>query len=319
VLNPASIPLNSSSRALDRKMPRATQADRKAGKKPKVEDDEPVQGLSGYHIREKAKKWFTGSVLAQFGLQLPTIVKDGVEEVKNSRSGSVKKSVEVKPPEEGKEAAPEAAEKEVSNEGEAAEKEPLVEGEATEKVAEVPKDPSEILKVLQERLTPVSPLGLSEPMTKEALLALKEKELDWGPRSKRTGSPAKERIMVNFHDNMLAYLHILLCLMTLRAFFLRSWFSSLPWLLGYQYLSLVVPLNGSDKVSGPLAKIPIPWEKVPLELCPVQLRVALTFVINALIWFFFLYEVVLCTNWFEKIPIAGAFAYHAYVYRPEAL
>jgi hypothetical protein len=168
---------------------------------------------------------------------------------------------------------------------------------------------TKIFESLGARLTWCNVLGLAEPVSggaaKEAFLALKDLELDFGPKAKKRGSPGMERIMVNMNNNLPQYLHILLALMMLRAFLFRSFFACLPWLVGYQVLSLLVPLTN-------LPQVP----QVPLEQIPTKFRVVGTIAIHALVWFFFLFEVVWKTYFFEKIPIMGLFAYHAYAVRP---
>jgi hypothetical protein len=177
---------------------------------------------------------------------------------------------------------------------------------------EAPKDDTSaegIFGSICAQLSWCNVLGLAEPATGEdaikAWRALKDLELDFGPRAKRRGSPGLDRITVNLFTNMPQYLHLLLSLMMLRSLLFRSWFACLPWLVGYQVLSVMLPLT-------PLPQLP----QVPLDQVPTKFRVAGTIAIHALVWFFFLFEVVWKTYFFEKIPLIGMFAYHAYAVRP---
>merc|ERR1711871_1856305 len=118
-------------------------------------------------------------------------------------------------------------------------------------------------------------LGLAEPASaEEALCAwkdLKDLEIDYGPRPRKNQSPGLDRMKVNVHNNFVQYLHVLLALMMLRAFLFRSWFACLPWLVGYQAASLLLPLEMTKDV-------------------PLKFRVAATMFFHALVLFFFVYE-----------------------------
>jgi len=189
------------------------------------------------------------------------------------------------------------------------------EGEAADEEEKAPAESLEyadsIFAFLQKRLTWHNSLGLATPASAEESLAawmdLKTLELDWGPRAKRNQSPGLDRIKANLFNNMPQYLHILLALMMLRAFLIRSWFACLTWLVGYQFLSLWVPLDGIPQ---------IPQSKEPLEKCPLKFRVAATVGIHALVWLFFLYEMLWGMWFFEKGAVIGAICYHAYAVRP---
>lgn len=269
--------------------PASKQADRKAAKKAAKQDDAadaaaPVQAGS---FSDLGKVLLLGSCLAQVAPKLPDIVKDAKAELE----GKGKKAEETSAP-------PKVDETDalLPKEEESA-KPPAAGG------------PVEIFASLQARLVWFNFLGLGMPETAEdamsAWLALKELEIDYGPRKKRNASPGVERITANVYKNLPQYLHVLLALMMVRAFLFRSFFACLPWLAGYQFLSLFVPLEG-------LPQLPqVPWEKIP-----VGCRVALTMGIHALVWFFFAFEVLWKTYWFELFLLIGLFTYHAYAVRP---
>eukprot|EP00746_Dinoflagellata_sp_MGD_P087350 gnl/MRDRNA2_/MRDRNA2_34655_c0_seq1.p1 gnl/MRDRNA2_/MRDRNA2_34655_c0~~gnl/MRDRNA2_/MRDRNA2_34655_c0_seq1.p1 ORF type:complete len:291 (-),score=63.73 gnl/MRDRNA2_/MRDRNA2_34655_c0_seq1:224-1021(-) len=196
----------------------------------------------------------------------------------------------------------------------APEKEKEEEKEKVEGEEEAPK-PTEltyadqVFDFLKNRLVWFNCLGLAEPATPEeamtAWLELKDLEIDYGPRPKRNQSPGLDRIKVNVQNNFPQYLHVLLALMMLRAFLFRSWFACLPWLVGYQYLSLWVPLDG-------IPQLP----QVPVEKCPLKFRVAASVGIHLLVWLFFVYEALWKMWFFEKFLVLGLIAYHAYAVRP---
>ncbi|CAE8624131.1 unnamed protein product [Polarella glacialis] len=168
---------------------------------------------------------------------------------------------------------------------------------------------------LKARLAWHNPLGLAATPEEsmESWLAMKGLQVDFGPRARKRGSPAVERITANLYTNLPQYIHLLLALMMLRSFLFRSYFACLPWLVAYQLLSLAVPLTTMAKFE----LIPqIPVEQVPLDKVPVKFRVAGTMAIHALIWLFLVYEAVWRTYFFEKVPVIGLFAYHAYAVKP---
>lgn len=277
--------------------PRTKQADRNANKKggKKVEDDEPAAAGGSSDIKDRAMALVMGSCLVDFAPKMKDVlqVPDGAEAKKNGHS-------------EEKNGNGEKEEKEEKEETE--EKEEKEENGDKEEKAATPDDAAGIFTALCTRLNYFNVLGLAEPTTaedaKKAFLSIKELELDWGPRAKR-GNPGLDRVMVNVSAMMPQYLHALLALMMLRALLFRSWFACLPWLVFYQVASILVPLES-------LPQLP----QVPLEKCPVKFRAAGTLGLNALVWLFFLYEVVWKMYFFEKIPVFGLLAYHAYIFRP---
>lgn len=186
------------------------------------------------------------------------------------------------------------------------------EDKGTEKTEDVVPDyivkdsnAAQLFTSLQQRLAWHNTLGLaaSEEESRNQWLTMKGLEIDFGPRNR--GRKVQERIEANLRNNFHMYMHILLLLMALRAFLFRSYFACLPWLCAYQFISLMLPLDG-------LAKLP----QVPLEKVPVEGRVLATVSFNALIWFFFNYEVIWRTWFFEKVPLVGLIIYHAYAARP---
>merc|ERR1712226_741659 len=90
-------------------------------------------------------------------------------------------------------------------------------------------------------------LGLGLPANAEtvkfAWIAFKNLEFDGGPRARKKGTPGMDRIKVNLERNLPQYVHILFALMCLRTLLFRSWFACLPWLVGYQFLSLLIPME----------------------------------------------------------------------------
>merc|ERR1719201_3089959 len=134
---------------------------------------------------------------------------------------------------------------------------------------------------------------------------MKGLEVDGGAKKAKRGNPAMDRIMKNVYEFLPQYLHVLLVLLCLRALLFRSWFACLPWLVGYQYLSLWVPLDG-------IPQLP----QVPVEKCPLKFRVAASVGIHALVWLFFVYEILWGMWFFEKGMVIGLFCYHGYATRP---
>jgi len=264
--------------------PTSKQANRKAGKAKQEDDEHPsAAAASSGDLLSNVKSLFLGSCIALTAPKLQALLTDA----------------EVAPAKE--------PEKKEEKEGDDKENESK-ENEAETK-EEAPKDAKGIFEGLCGQLTWCNVLGLAEPATGEkamtAWLALKGLELDFGPKSKKKGNPAMDRIMKNLNNNMAQYLHLLLALMMLRAFLFRSWFACLPWLVGYQVGSLLLPLTN-------LPQLP----QVPLDQVPTKFRVAGTMAIHALVWLFFLFEVVWKTNFLEKIVVVGLFAYHAYAVVP---
>eukprot|EP00933_Yihiella_yeosuensis_P081035 TRINITY_DN94569_c0_g1_i1.p1 TRINITY_DN94569_c0_g1~~TRINITY_DN94569_c0_g1_i1.p1 ORF type:complete len:260 (+),score=90.61 TRINITY_DN94569_c0_g1_i1:71-850(+) len=250
------------------------QAERNNKKKAPV-DDEPETSApaSGGKLLEVVTELVLGSAIVKFAPKLQPLLTDG--------------------------AAP------------APKKEPKVEGEeTTEAEAEEPSDAAGIFTALQTRIAWQHCLGLAKPSTPEEAIQgwmdFKSLEFDGGPKAKRKGTPGMDRIMKNLCDNMVQYVYILFGLMILRAVLFRSWFACLPWLVGYQALSLFLPLETME-VAG---------QKLPLEKCEVKFRVAISLAIHALVLLFFLYELVYCTYFLEKFLLVGIVAGHAYVMRP---
>lgn len=271
------------------------QSDRKAAKASKKEDDEPAAASAGTgDIVERVKAVLLGSWIVQTAPKLQDLLQ---------AAGDAK-------PKAAEEAKPEAA----SNEDkENEEKDANAEKPSEEKATngnhdDGEKDPAKIFSSLCSRLTWYNALGLGDPVSgedaKKAWIALKGLEIDFGPRAKRKGNPGFDRIKSNFHNNLPQYLHVLLALMMLQALVFRSWFACLPWLVGYQVVSTLVPLAG-------IPQLP----QVPVEKCPPQFRVIGTFALHALVWLFFLYD-VLWRSMILTFPAVGIFVYHAYAARP---
>jgi len=264
------------------------QADRAAKKKAAKEEDaaaEPTMQESSF--QELFKVLFLGSAIMAVAPKIQAVMTD------DSKAKAPAQKAEEK----------EQAEGEVSEEKEKPTEESLEYADS-------------IFAFLKKRLGLESwhnCLGLASPSSAEESMAswmeLKSLELDWGPRPKRNQSPGLDRIKVNLFNNMPQYLHILLALMALRAFFFRSFFACLPWLLGYQFLSLWVPLDDT-----PIPQLP--QLKEPIEKCPLKFRVVASVGIHALVWFFFAYEFLWCMWFFEKGLVIGLFCYHAYAVRP---
>jgi len=260
------------------------QADRKAKKQASAEEvnDEPAAAAGSFV--ELFKVLFLGSTIMAVAPKLQSIMTD------DSKAKAPAKEAE-------------------------AEKKEEVEGEVAEGEVKAPEESLEyadsVFAFLKKRLVWHNCLGLAEPATAEESLAawmdLKTLELDWGPRPKRNQSPGLDRIKANLFNNMPQYLHILLALCMLRAFLIRSWFACLTWLVGYQFLSLWVPLDGIPQ---------IPQSKEPLEKCPLKFRVAAAVGIHALVWLFFVYEFLWGMWFFEKGAVIGGICYHAYAVRP---
>jgi len=226
------------------------QADRIAKKtKAKTEEAEPAPVVKGGDFADLFKVLFLGSTVMQVLPNLQSIMTD------DSKATAPAKNEE----------------KEEKAEGEDDDQSPAA-------------DPplayaDQVFAFLVKRLDWHNCLGLAYPASSEESIAawmdLKDLEVDYGPRAKRNQSPGLDRIKANLHSNFPQYLHILLALMMLRAFLFRSWFACLPWLVGYQYLSLWVPLDG-------IPQLP----QVPVEKCPLKFRVAASVGLHLLVWFF---------------------------------
>jgi hypothetical protein len=266
---------------------KSKQAERSAQKRAakKAEDEEPPPASGGNFgvekIIELGKALVLGSCLVKFAPKMPDLLKPPSEK-------AAPENQEINKP-EGNEETSNGEEK---TNGEASE-----ENSAQEEAV----DASAIFAALSTRLEWCNSLGLGFPESgEEAMakwLALKDLELDWGPRKARKGTPSQTRIMTNLCANMSQYLHVLLALMMLRAFLFRSWFACLPWLFGLQLASLLVPVELAPQV-------------------PMKFRAAGAIGIHALLWLFFLYEVVWRAWIFEKFLLVGLFAFHAHSVRP---
>jgi hypothetical protein len=260
------------------------QADRNAKKKAAKDDDTAdVVAAPTRTFQEMIKLLFLSSTIMQVAPSLQAIMTD------DSKAKAPEKEKEEEPKEK-------------------------VEGETDESEESKATAPSlgyadQVFDFLKKRLIWYNCLGLAEPASAEEALSawmeLKELEIDYGPRPKRNQSPGLDRIKINLQNNFTQYLHLLLALMMLRALLFRSWFACLPWLVGYQYLSLWVPLDG-------IPQLP----QVPVEKCPLKFRVAASVGIHLLVWLFFLFEALWKMWFFEKFVVLGLFAYHAYAVRP---
>ena len=126
-----------------------------------------------------------------------------------------------------------------------------------------------------------------------------------GPLKKKKGTPKMDRILLNLCNNLSQYLHILLTFMMLQAFLFRSFFSCLPWLVGYQFASVLVPLKTTEMLP-----------QVPLSQIPLKFRVAGTMAIHALVWLFFAYEVIWKCNFIIEFLALGLIIFHAHSAAP---
>jgi len=263
--------------------PTSKQADRKAAKQAsKTVDDEPATAEEGFGaIISVCKELVFKSVLVKLSPALPDLLK----EKSDAGAAEVKKD---------------ATSNEQENEGD--ENKENVSDE--DKKPEEPADAASIFEGLRSRLPFYNPLGLGLPASGEASkiawLSLKSLEVDGGPRARKKGTPGMDRIKVNVEKNLPQYIHIVLLLMCLRAFLFRSWFACLPWLVGYQVLSLEIPLG-------------LIREKFP-QVPPVdsKFRIAATLAIHGLMWLFFLYEALSLVT----VLLIGLVIVHAYVASP---
>jgi len=294
--------------------PKSKQAERNAAKKlekqgSKIVDDEPATTVEGpMALVEKAKTLVMGSVIVEIAPMMQPLIKDELPDKKTVQEETKAAGGRI-----GSWLASEVAgvvdavtgNDEDGNEGE----EKKQEANPADAVSV-----TGLFEALQTRLAWHNPLGLAFPSTPEeswdAWMKMKDlvrsDALDFGPRSKKRGSPGMERILTNMHINMAQYLHILLAMMMLRCFLFRSYFACLPWLVGYQYASLKLPLKNMEVMG----------QEVPLEKCPLKFRVVGSVAIHGLIWLFFLYEAVYKTYFVEKIPLVGLFVGAAYIVRP---
>lgn len=281
-------------------------AERRAAKKGSRESNEPdaapAEEPSGSFV-ERAQALVLGSVIVESAPLVPNLVKDGIAIIKGEKTPSQPVSA----PNEGEDKQDSQEPDEQAKTDEQKTNEPMANGLGTEQ--EEPQGVHSVFKKLCSRLHWSNPLGLASPKSGEdsvkAWLALKNLEIDFGPRAKRKGNPSMERIVTNVYNNLPQYLHVLLALMVLRAFLLRSYFACLPWLVGYQVLSVFLPL---DKIES--------LPQIPLAKIPTEIRVVLTICLNGLLQFFFAYELVWKTWFFEKPVLVGLIAFHAYAARP---
>jgi len=275
--------------------PRASkQSDRNAAKKAsKREDDEPpASEISSGSPLDAVKTMILNSCLAQIAPKMQPIVMELKDIAQNKGA----------PPQKAEEKAEEKTEEKENNENEGSE-------EKKENADSNMKDgPAGIFESMKKQLAWHNTLGLaaSGEESKNRWVALKGLELDWGPRAKRKGNPGLDRIMTNVKGFLVQYFHALLVLMMLRAFLFRSYFACLPWLCGYQFGSLALPLENLEKLP-----------QVPLEKIPIQARVVITVFFHALVWLFFLYEALWKTYFFEKFLLVGIISAHAYIVRPQ--
>lgn len=269
--------------------PKSKQAERNAGKRAakKTVDEEPEVKEKGDMVG-MLKTLALESVLATIAPKLPVILKEEPGAAKTVK------------PEQAAETAPEG-------EGGEGEGEAKTDEQPADSTPEGPETAADVFERLSHRLLPLNGLGLwhSAAGAKEAFLKTKALKFDGGPKAKKKGNPAVERLLQNGRENMLQYFHFLFALMLLRSFLFRSWFAFLPWMFFYQTASVMLPLTN-------LQKLP----QVPLEKCPVKFRVAGTIGLHALVWFFFLYEVAFRTYIFEKILIVALIAAHGYLVAP---
>jgi len=249
------------------------QTDRKSKKEASKDDEPAAVGSDG--IVAAVKKLAMGSVLAEVMPMLPKLMKG--ETVAAAKEEEKENKEETNEPKEEKDGAA---------------------------AAEKPKDAAGVFESLIERLPLTSALGLDcSPV--EALALFTRLEVDWGPFKRKKGNAAMERIEVNVERNLSQYINITLALMCLNALVFRSWFACLPWLVGYQLLSLNLPM---DMIRENIPQVP------EVEL---KFRVAATMVMHALVWVFFLHELLRQTYFFAKFPLIGLFVAHAYVVVPE--
>merc|ERR1712072_638981 len=129
------------------------------------------------------------SVLVNYAPQVPKLVLEGVEEKEKDENIQKEENEEV---DEKK--------------------------EKQEKVCE----PDALFDALAARLKFHNALGLGLPVggedAQDAWSNFKSLEFDGGPRARKKGSPATDRLMANLNNNAAQYLHLFLALMVLRAF-----------------------------------------------------------------------------------------------------
>mmetsp|Transcript_86258 Transcript_86258/g.134883 ORF Transcript_86258/g.134883 Transcript_86258/m.134883 type:complete len:342 (+) Transcript_86258:3-1028(+) len=148
---------------------------------------------------------------------------------------------------------------------------------------------------VQKELTPYNVLGLaSSPEDAPKLWkTFRSHAVHFEQPAKKKGA-AKERIMTNIESFAFQYTHLLLVVMCLRAFLLRSWFACLPILVLCQFASLHLSLPTVDS----------------------KVRLAVSTGIHILTWCFFVYETAFMTHFLEKCLLTGMFLGHAYMVAP---
>jgi len=255
---------------------KSKQSDRRAGKTA-APDDEVAAGAGSAGVMAAAKELALGSVLAEVML-LPKLLK---------ASSTAKEEVKEEVKEESKD---ENAENKEESE--------------TVKTEETPKDLDSLFESLEKRLPFSGSLGLDKAPEEEWLMFARL-EIDFGPFKRKKGNAALERILVNVERNLSQYMTIALALMCMNALVFRSYFACLPWLVGYQLLSLNLPM---DLIRENFPQLP------PID---VKARVGTTMAIHALVWFFFVLELLCKTYFLAKFPLIALFAVHAFVAAPE--
>lgn len=258
---------------------------RKAAKKEQARADEtaaaaasgPKATGSFEELQELGKSLFLGSCAAMYAPKLPDLLKEDGKEAEPAKTT-----------EESEKDSPE-----------------------TEPTTPSPEGSAAIFSSLGERLAWHNCLGLANPQTGEEAMqrwkALSQLEMDFGPKKSKRRSPSWDRILANLCGNLPQYLHILLVLAMLHAFLLRSYFACLPWLLGWQMASLLIPLETIPQVP-----------QVPLSQCPLKFRIAATLGIHALFLSFFVLELVWRMNFLVKFLVLGLIIFHAHSVKPAA-
>jgi len=166
---------------------------------------------------------------------------------------------------------------------------------------------------LVELLAPNNSLGLgpSGTSTRKAYNKMKNQEMDWGPRLRKgyvlVGSPGIDRISANLKINTLQYLNIIIVLLLVRSFVLRTILTCpMVWTFFLQMFLTVCPVENFS-----IKRIPI-----PASLVPANLRVVAAIVNHGLFILSFVWE-ALMTSGFEKFCAAFLVLSHCYFYRPD--
>lgn len=281
-------------------------AERRAAKKGAKEADEqdgaPAEEPSGGFV-ERGQALVLGSMIVETAPLIPNLVAEGLAIIKGEKMpAQPSPAPTVGEHKQDSQESDEQTNTDVQNDGE-----PMTNGLGS--VQEDLQGAHGVFRKLCLRLHWSNPLGLASPASGEdsikAWQALKNLQIDFGPRPKRKGNPSLERITTNTYNNLPQYLHVLLALMMLRAFIFRSYFACLPWLVGYQFLSVFLPL---DKIEN--------LPQIPIAKVPAEIRVVITVCLNGLLQLFFAYELVWQTWFFEKPLLLGLIVYHAYAARP---